>query len=135
MSVQMFQKKADRLRTLAIGGALTLGGVLFFVYAGTFGAVVAAAGVLVLVAGILRGRRALVTLDATNLLLRFAAPLEVPLRTIVRLDQLKSHDIELGLASGAKVLIPMSRLEEDEGAWLKKSLRKTLRDARIPRTF
>jgi hypothetical protein len=138
MTVQMFPKKSDRVRTLAIGAAIAVAGGLFFHFAARsapLGLAIAAAGVVVIALGVRRGRRPLITLDSHTLLLGFAAPLSVPLRTIVRLDQLKTHDIELGLTSGAKVLIPMSRLEDEEGRWLKKSLRNTLRDAKVPRTF
>ena len=129
---ELFLKKSARMQSLALGGVLTItGGVLMHFYGG-IALVLVAAGAAILIVGMVRGRRAVVSLDASSVVLRFSAPLAVPFRTITRVDQTKALDLELCLQNGARVLIPMSKLEEEDGAWLKKTLRKQVRTQNAP---
>jgi hypothetical protein len=127
MTRDLFRKKSDLLRTLLLGVALAAGGGILLSFVGNVGVLFLLVGLALVAVGIVRGRKPLVTVEATRVLLNFAAPLTIPFHTIASVDLLKTQDISLALANGNKVVIPLSKLEEDDGAWLKKQLRKEVR--------
>ena len=128
----LFQRKILRLRGLAIGGiTAVVGGAMMQVYGG-IGVVFVLIGAALIVVAILRGRRPLITVEPTGIVLRFGESVSVNFGAISRVEQLKTDDLQLWLRAGSKVLIPMSKLEEEDGAWLKKALRKEMRAASAP---
>ena len=71
-------------------------------------------------------------MEATRVLLRFAAPVAIPFHSIASVDLLKTQDLSLALQNGSTVLIPMASLDESDAAWLKKTLRREVRMAGRP---
>ena len=63
ITTHLFQRKALRMRTVAIGAVVLLGGAVATQIYGGIGVVGVIAGALVLIAGILRGHRPLVTVE------------------------------------------------------------------------
>lgn len=130
MTTELFRRKSDLQRNLMIGGGIAAAGAVATFFFGPGGAVLLIGGVIALIAAYMRSRQALVTLDARSVLLRFAAsPVTVPFKSIARAEHMKNHDIELCLHSGSKVLVQLSMLEESDGAWLRKELRREIRAA------
>lgn len=127
----LYPKRAQRFRSLAIGGAIALGGGALLAVKGGEGIVAIVVGLVVVAWGVVRGARPLVTIEPTSIVLRFAARKNVPFFEIARVDVLKTktHDLELCLRSGAKHVIPMEPFEDDDAAWLRRELRKEMRMA------
>jgi hypothetical protein len=127
MTKELFRRKSHQTRMLLIGVALAaVGGILFTSTAG-LGGVLVVAGLMVVGFGVVRGRAPLVTMEPTRVQLHFAEPRTIPFHNITAVELLSSQDLSLALSSGARVVIPMARLEENDGAWLKKELRKEVR--------
>lgn len=127
MTKDLFRRKSHQTRLLLIGVALAaIGGVSFTANAG-LGGVLVVAGLMVVGYGVVRGRAPLVTMEPTRVQLRFGEPRTIPFHSITAVELLASQDLSLALSSGARVVIPMAGLEEGDGAWLKKELRKEVR--------
>ena len=126
----LFLKKSKRVAGLVRGGAVVVAGAVSMHFLGGIGGVVVAAGLLLLAVAVIGGRRPLVTIDAKSIDMLFGKAVSVPIANIARVENLKTQDIVLYLNSGVKILIPMSRLEDEDGDWLRKSLRQTLRAAK-----
>lgn len=127
MTRVLFRKKSDTFRLLLIGGALAIAGAALISFGMKPGFVLLIAGLPLSGLALLRGRIPLVTFEATRLLLRFTAPLAVPFHSIALVNTLKDQDLELVLQNGSRILLPMAKLEEEDGAWLRKALRKEVR--------
>ena len=131
MQTELFLKKSLRVRKLFIGFALALAGAAVMTSVGGIGSMLIAAGVLVLVFGIAKDRKPLVIVDTANVRFRFTRDARiVPFTSIERVDLLRSQDLEVFIFGGASVVIPMARLDEADGTWLKKELRKQARAAK-----
>jgi hypothetical protein len=126
-SRHLYRRQGARVRGLLVSGAISLAGCALLVGYGREGLVLMAIGVVALAFAIVRGRRPLVTLDPTTVTLRFRERERVPFISIVRVDQLRSHDLELCLESGVKVSVPMALLDDDDATWLRKELRREVR--------
>jgi hypothetical protein len=128
MTTELFRKKSDLQRNLMVGGAIGVAGaVVTFVY-GAAGAVLLGGAVIVLVGAFMRSKQALVTMESKGVMLRFTEPVNVPFKSIARTEN-KNQDLELCLHTGAKVVVQLALLEEADGAWLRKQLRKEIRAA------
>jgi hypothetical protein len=68
-------------------------------------------------------------MEPKSVVLAFAEKITVPFKSIARVEHPKDQAMELYLHSGAKVLVQLSLLEESDGAWLRKALRKEIRAA------
>lgn len=129
MTTELFRKRSDFTRNLGIGAALTAIGCVFVFFYGPPGLVIVGLGVVLLVGAFLRSKRALVTMEQKAIVLTFAEKVTVPFKNIERAEHLKNHDIELHLHSGKMVLVQLTLLEDSDGAWLRKALRKEIRTA------
>jgi hypothetical protein len=128
MTTELFRKKSDLQRNLMVGGAIAVGGaVVTFLY-GAAGAVLLGGAAIVLVGAFMRSKQALVTMESKSVMLRFTTPVSVPFKSIARTEN-KNQDLELCLHTGAKVLVHLALLEEADGTWLRKQLRKEIRAA------
>lgn len=127
MTRDMYRKSSDRHRLIFIGGAAAVAGAIVMSLAGGIGSIGLLIGLFVAGLGVIRGRRPVVSMEATRVLLNFAAPLAIPFHSIASVDLLQTQDLALSLQSGARVVIPLSKLEEQDGAWLKKQLRREVR--------
>jgi hypothetical protein len=111
---------------LGLSGGITLAGGVALGAGIDLGVIGLGVGLVWLLTSIVRGGRAVIIMEPTSVLLRFAAPRDIPFRTIARVDQV-DKDTELVLRSGEKVRVPTSKLEDEMGAWLRKEIRKEIR--------
>ncbi len=129
MTTELFRRKSDLQRNLLVGGGIAVAGaVVTFLY-GAAGAVLLAGAAAALIGAFMRSKQALVTMEPKSVMLRFTAPVTVAFKSIARAEHLKNQDIELCLHNGSKVLVHIALLEESDGAWLRKELRKEIRTA------
>lgn len=127
VAINLYPRQSLRLRSLAIGGAVALAGGALLMWKGNEGFVAIAIGLAVITWGIARGARPLVTIEASSIVLHHNGRKNVPFIEIARVDQLKTHDLELCLVNGVKHTIPMRPFEESDGEWLRRELRKEMR--------
>lgn len=128
----MYRRSSHRHRLIAVGVATAVAGGLVMSFIGNIGVVAVVAGVCAAGLGVLRGRRPVVTMEATRVLLNFAAPIAIPFHSIASVDLLQTQDLSLSLQNGSRVLLPITKLDEDDAAWLKKQLRREVRLAGRP---
>jgi hypothetical protein len=127
-SRELFLKKADRMRVVYIGAGVAVVGAVAMFFLGGIGAFFVLAGAGLAGFGVVRSRAPVVTIDDDALLLSFVAPQRsIPLSSIIGVDTLSNHDVELRLQNGAKVLVPVSKIDDEDGVWLRKALRKQAR--------
>lgn len=128
----MYRRSSHRHRLIAAGIAAAVAGAIVMSFIGKIGVVAVVAGVCMAGLGVLQGRRPVVTMEATRVLLKFAAPVAIPFHSIASVDLLQTQDLSLSLQNGSRVLLPITKLDEDDAAWLKKQLRREVRLAGRP---
>src|SRR4051812_47194770 len=111
----LFRRRALRMRVPLAGAAAFLAGAIA-VYFGQMGGVIGiVAGLALIALGVVSGKKALVSIDANGLLLRFANEVPVAFASIDKVGIVKEKGIELTLHSGTSILIPLEQLEEGDG--------------------
>ncbi|MBI1945559.1 MAG: hypothetical protein HYS27_07675 [Deltaproteobacteria bacterium] len=129
MSKNIYRRSSDRYRVIVAGGAVAIAGCWSMPSVGIGAAVAVAIGLVMVAVGVARGGRPLVSIEPSRVLVNFTKPIAVPFHTVASVDLLEGNDLSLSLRSGARVFIPVSRLEDVDGAWLRRALRREVRDA------
>jgi len=126
----LFRRRELRLRVPLVGAAtLVMGAVAVFL--GHMPALIAVVvGIALIATGVVAGRKALVSFDANGVVLRFSKEVAVAFSSLEKVANASGTDIELTLHSGKAILIPLAQLEDTDGAWLKKELRKAVNQRR-----
>jgi hypothetical protein len=131
MNTRSFKlKESDRAIKIGVGGAVAVGGgavMHFFGGAGLVGIVGVAVGLVLVGMALVRGSKPVVIVEPTMIVLRFAAERRIPFHAISKVEQLPSNDVVLALHDGERLDVKLSRLAEEDSAWVRKALRREVR--------
>lgn len=127
MSKELFLKRSDRTRLVKIGAAVAVGGAAVAFFVPAVGVIVLLAGAATGAFGWSKSRGAVVEYGENSIVLKFKEPKSIPFSSITKVETLQTHDVDLVLQSGGRVRVEASKLDEEDGAWLRKALRKQVR--------
>jgi hypothetical protein len=130
MTRELFLRKSVRTMRLLRGGAVAVAGAAVMALYSGGGVLLVVAGVALVAVSLARDGRPIVTMAPGSVRLRLGAPVSVQFGEITRVERLQNEDISVHLTSGQRIAIPNARLEDGDGNWLVKELRKEMRAAR-----